>query len=202
MSHPSGAFAWQTITSPNQPPRVPPRRPRPSHSAGLAAPRGLIKIGLTFTYDEVAVRRAARVRSARASAGACHEASGDLGAKGWTTLRKVVWPLALPGIVAGSIFSFSLTLGDYIAPIVGRATPSHRQRDLRQRRCREQPPVRCGVRDAGRSRSGRESAVARKLGVFEALRGRGRSRPEARRSPRRSARWSRSCSCTCRSSRW
>jgi putative spermidine/putrescine transport system permease protein len=44
------------------------------------------------------------------------EASGDLGAKGWMTFRRVVWPLILPGIVAGSIFSFSLTLGDYIAP--------------------------------------------------------------------------------------
>ena len=44
------------------------------------------------------------------------EASNDLGAKGWRTFRSVVLPLALPGIVAGSIFSFSLTLGDYIAP--------------------------------------------------------------------------------------
>jgi putative spermidine/putrescine transport system permease protein len=44
------------------------------------------------------------------------EASSDLGAKGWTTFRRVIWPLALPGVVAGSIFSFSLTLGDYIAP--------------------------------------------------------------------------------------
>ena len=34
------------------------------------------------------------------------------------TFRRVIWPLALPGIVAGSIFSFSLTLGDYIAPIL------------------------------------------------------------------------------------
>ncbi len=33
-----------------------------------------------------------------------------------TTLRRVILPLALPGIVAGSIFAFSLTLGDYIAP--------------------------------------------------------------------------------------
>jgi putative spermidine/putrescine transport system permease protein len=44
------------------------------------------------------------------------EASNDLGARGWTTFRRVVWPLALPGVVAGSIFSFSLTLGDYVAP--------------------------------------------------------------------------------------
>jgi putative spermidine/putrescine transport system permease protein len=44
------------------------------------------------------------------------EASSDLGARGWRTFRSVIMPLALPGIVAGSIFAFSLTLGDYIAP--------------------------------------------------------------------------------------
>jgi putative spermidine/putrescine transport system permease protein len=44
------------------------------------------------------------------------EASADLGAHGWTTFRRVVLPLALPGVVAGSIFTFSLTLGDYITP--------------------------------------------------------------------------------------
>lgn len=50
------------------------------------------------------------------------EASSDLGAKTWVTLRRVVFPLILPGIVAGSIFSFSLTLGDYITVnIVGGA---------------------------------------------------------------------------------
>ncbi|GAA4482985.1 ABC transporter permease [Microbacterium panaciterrae] len=42
------------------------------------------------------------------------EASGDLGGRSWTTLRLVVWPLALPAIIAGTIFSFSLSLGDYI----------------------------------------------------------------------------------------
>lgn len=46
------------------------------------------------------------------------EASQDLGARGFRTLRKVVLPLALPGVIAGSIFTFSLTLGDYITPIL------------------------------------------------------------------------------------
>jgi putative spermidine/putrescine transport system permease protein len=46
------------------------------------------------------------------------EASRDLGAKGGRTLRSVIIPLALPGVVAGSIFTFSLTLGDYITPIL------------------------------------------------------------------------------------
>jgi len=44
------------------------------------------------------------------------EASGDLGGQPGTTFRRVVLPLALPAVVAGSIFTFSLTLGDYIAP--------------------------------------------------------------------------------------
>ena len=53
------------------------------------------------------------------------EASGDLGARSWRTLRSVVLPLALPGVVAGSIFTFSLTLGDFITPIlVGGANSS------------------------------------------------------------------------------
>ncbi len=52
------------------------------------------------------------------------EASADLGAKPATTFRKVVWPLAIPGIAAGSIFTFSLTLGDYIIPtIIGDSSP-------------------------------------------------------------------------------
>jgi putative spermidine/putrescine transport system permease protein len=46
------------------------------------------------------------------------EASRDLGASGWGTFRRVVLPLALPGVVAGSIFTFSLTLGDYVTPLL------------------------------------------------------------------------------------
>jgi putative spermidine/putrescine transport system permease protein len=46
------------------------------------------------------------------------EASGDLGARGFRTFRSVILPLALPGVVAGSIFTFSLTLGDYVTPLL------------------------------------------------------------------------------------
>jgi len=46
------------------------------------------------------------------------EASQDLGGRTWRTTRMVLFPLALPGIVAGSIFTFSLTLGDYITPLL------------------------------------------------------------------------------------
>ena len=52
------------------------------------------------------------------------EASADLGARPARTFRQVTWPLALPGVVAGSIFTFSLTLGDYIIPtIIGDSSP-------------------------------------------------------------------------------
>jgi putative spermidine/putrescine transport system permease protein len=46
------------------------------------------------------------------------EASQDLGGRTWRTTRSVLLPLVLPGIVAGSIFTFSLTLGDYITPLL------------------------------------------------------------------------------------
>lgn len=48
------------------------------------------------------------------------DASGDLGARSFRTFRSVILPVAFPAIVAGSIFTFSLSLGDYIAvKIVG-----------------------------------------------------------------------------------
>jgi putative spermidine/putrescine transport system permease protein len=50
-------------------------------------------------------------------------ASEDMGAKPFTTFRRVILPLAFPAVVAGSIFTFSLTLGDFIAPtLVGSGT--------------------------------------------------------------------------------
>jgi putative spermidine/putrescine transport system permease protein len=50
------------------------------------------------------------------------EASADLGARSGRTLRHVILPMAFPAIVAGSVFTFSLSLGDYIAvKIVGGA---------------------------------------------------------------------------------
>jgi putative spermidine/putrescine transport system permease protein len=56
--------------------------------------------------------------------GSLLEASADLGAQPRTTFRKVTWPMAIPGVAAGSIFTFSLTLGDYIIPtIIGDSSP-------------------------------------------------------------------------------
>ncbi|MDQ2066339.1 ABC transporter permease [Xinfangfangia sp. CPCC 101601] len=53
------------------------------------------------------------------------EASSDLGATSAQTFRTVILPLAMPGVIAGSIFTFSLTLGDYIIPqIIGNSANS------------------------------------------------------------------------------
>jgi putative spermidine/putrescine transport system permease protein len=46
------------------------------------------------------------------------EASSDLGAHSWITFRRVVFPIIFPGLVAATIFTFSLTLGDYITPVL------------------------------------------------------------------------------------
>lgn len=52
------------------------------------------------------------------------EASADLGAHPGATFRHVILPLAFPGVIAGSIFTFSLTMGDYIIPgIIGNSRP-------------------------------------------------------------------------------
>ena len=53
------------------------------------------------------------------------EAAGDLGAHDLRAVRDVVMPLALPGIIAGSIFTFSLTLGDFITPLLIGGTNSN-----------------------------------------------------------------------------
>jgi len=46
------------------------------------------------------------------------EASHDLGASPWSTFRRVILPLSLPGVIAGATFAFVLTLGDFLAPLL------------------------------------------------------------------------------------
>jgi len=46
------------------------------------------------------------------------EASKDLGAGSWATFRKVIFPLALPGIISGGTFALVLTMGDFLAPLL------------------------------------------------------------------------------------
>jgi spermidine/putrescine transport system permease protein len=46
------------------------------------------------------------------------EASGDLGSSPWSTFRRVILPLSLPGVIAGATFAFVLSLGDFLAPLL------------------------------------------------------------------------------------
>ena len=46
------------------------------------------------------------------------EASHDLGSSSWSTFRRVILPLSLPGVLAGATFAFVLTLGDFLAPLL------------------------------------------------------------------------------------
>ena len=72
-------------------------------------------------------------------------ASEDMGAKPGYTFRRVILPLAFPAVVAGSIFTFSLTLGDFIAiDLVGLGRAVHRHPRLRQ--LHREPAVRRRLR--------------------------------------------------------
>ena len=74
--------------------------------------------------------------------------------QGWRTFRQVILPLALPGVVAGSIFTFSLTLGDYITPILvaAEAHSSSATSSTSNVGVDLQPALRRGLRD-GAARS-------------------------------------------------
>jgi putative spermidine/putrescine transport system permease protein len=84
---------------------------------GLSGPGyGDIAVWLLFTYLWLPYMVLPVYAGLERIPGSLFEASADLGAHSWMTFRRVVLPLALPAIIAGSIFTFSLTLGDYIAP--------------------------------------------------------------------------------------
>ena len=107
------AFAWSTITATRG------LLDSVLQAIGFGSPQigaSQWAVGLTFTYLWLPFVTLPLYATLERIPGSLLEASNDLGARGWMTFRRVVWPLAFPGIVAGSIFSFSLTLGDYIAP--------------------------------------------------------------------------------------
>jgi putative spermidine/putrescine transport system permease protein len=98
------------------------------------------------------------------------EASKDLGAKPSTTFRKVIWPLALPGVIAGSIFTFSLTLGDYIIPqIIGDSRPSIGSAIYTYQGTSGNLPLAAAFTVVPIVIMGIYLLVARRLGAFEAL---------------------------------
>lgn len=84
---------------------------------GLAGPGfGDIAVGLVFTYLWLPYMILPVYAGMERIPGSLLEASADLGGHGWMTFRRVILPLTFPAVVAGSIFTFSLTLGDYIVP--------------------------------------------------------------------------------------
>jgi putative spermidine/putrescine transport system permease protein len=99
------------------------------------------------------------------------EASSDLGARSWKTFRRVLLPLALPGVVAGSIFTFSLTLGDYITPtLVGGASSDFIGNVVyRNVGVSNNVPFAAAFATVPVIVMGVYLAIARRLGAFEAL---------------------------------
>ena len=98
------------------------------------------------------------------------EASRDLGAGGWTTFRRIVLPLALPGVIAGSIFTFSLTLGDYITPLLaGGASSQFIGTVVYDSIGSQQTPFAAAFAVVPLAVMGVYLLIARRLGAFEAL---------------------------------
>ena len=97
------------------------------------------------------------------------EASADLGARGWRTFRSVILPLALPGVVAGSIFTFALTLGDYITPLLVGGTNSQMIGNYVYENFATNLPFAAALAAIPMAIMGVYLLIARRLGAFEAL---------------------------------
>ncbi len=98
------------------------------------------------------------------------EASADLGADPGQTFRKVILPLALPGVVAGSIFTFSLTLGDYIIPgVIGSSQPFIGQAVYLHQGTAGNVPLAAALAIVPIAIMALYLTVAKRLGAFDAL---------------------------------
>jgi putative spermidine/putrescine transport system permease protein len=108
------AYAWRMWLAPDGP---------LSWGTGFTPGYGLIATTLTLSYLWLPYMVIPVFAAFDRVPNSLIDASSDLGASSLTTLRSVVAPLVFPGIAAGSIFTFSLSLGDYIAvTIVGGKT--------------------------------------------------------------------------------
>jgi putative spermidine/putrescine transport system permease protein len=83
---------------------------------GIATPSDWVGLWLTFTYFWLPFMILPVYAGIERIPSSLLEASADLGARSVRTFFRVTLPLAFPAVVAGSIFTFSLTLGDYILP--------------------------------------------------------------------------------------
>jgi putative spermidine/putrescine transport system permease protein len=98
------------------------------------------------------------------------EASSDLGATPRYTFRHVIFPLAFPGVVAGSIFTFSLTLGDYIIPsVIGNSSFFIGQFVLSQQGTAGNIPLAAAMTVVPMAIMAVYLLTARRLGAFDAL---------------------------------
>jgi len=108
------AYAWRMLLSPEGP---------LTWVAGFTPGYGIVAAILTLTYLWLPYMVIPVFTALERVPDTVIDASSDLGARDLTTLRRIVGPLVFPGIAAGSIFTFSLSLGDYIAvTIVGGKT--------------------------------------------------------------------------------
>ena len=109
------AYAWRMLLSPEGGPL--------SWASGWSPGYGLVATVITLTYLWLPYMVIPVFAAFQRVPDALVDASSDLGASDLSTLRLVVAPMIFPGIAAGSIFTFSLSLGDYIAvQIVGGKT--------------------------------------------------------------------------------
>ena len=109
------AYAWRTLFAPDGPLAW----LTGGHQPGYGLPATVITLAYVWLPYMIIPVYAGFEKLPRSM----FEASADLGGGGWRTTRSVVLPLVFPAIAAGSIFTFSLTLGDYIAVgIVGGKT--------------------------------------------------------------------------------
>jgi putative spermidine/putrescine transport system permease protein len=98
------------------------------------------------------------------------EASADLGARPRQTLRRVTLPLALPGVAAGSIFTFSLTLGDFVVPgVLGNSSLFIGQAVLAHQGTAGNVPLAAAFTVIPMAIMAVYLVAAKRLGAFEAL---------------------------------
>lgn len=108
------AYAWRMLLSPEGP---------LSWATGFTPGYGIVATVATLTYLWLPYMMIPVYAAFERIPDALVDASSDLGASDFATMRMVLAPLVFPGIAAGSIFTFSLSLGDYIAvTIVGGKT--------------------------------------------------------------------------------
>jgi putative spermidine/putrescine transport system permease protein len=98
-------YAWRTILAPEGPAQT---------VFGTTPGYGLPAVILVLTYLWLPYMVLPVYSGLSSLSGSYLEAAADLGARPWRTFRTVVLPMMWPSIVAGSIFTFSLSLGDYI----------------------------------------------------------------------------------------